>query len=171
LAHPRGASAGNPTPIEVSDKVTHSTPETIRPGRTPASAPFTVAITARAYETGSQGHLTSTAYLQYADHARWELLRAAGVRQTDLLANGIGPVNLETTIRFHRELLAGDEVAVTCVFRWGDGKTFRVEQQFRPQRVRRNRSARNRSARNRSVRDGPRVVRAGLRSGLRPSVR
>ncbi|MCA2218267.1 acyl-CoA thioesterase [Jidongwangia harbinensis] len=90
--------------------------------------PFTVPVTVRVYETDSQGHLTSSAYLQYAEHARWELLRAAGIRQADLLAHGIGPVNLETTIRFHREVLAGDEVGVTCAFRWGDGKTFRVEQ-------------------------------------------
>lgn len=38
---------------------------------------------------------------------------------------------LETTIRYRRELLAGDEVAVTCRFDWGEGKTFRIEQTIR----------------------------------------
>lgn len=40
----------------------------------------------------------------------------------------MGPVALETTIRYQRELLAGDEVDVTCVFEWGGGKTFRIRQ-------------------------------------------
>lgn len=36
------------------------------------------------------------------------------------------------TIRFHRELHAGDAVDVSCVFGWGDSnKTFWVEQDFR----------------------------------------
>lgn len=94
------------------------------------TAPFTVRITVRGYETDAQGHLNGNVYLQYAEHARWELLRAAGVRQSDLLRDGIGPVNLETTIRFHRELMAGEGVDVTCVFVWGEGKSFRVEQTF-----------------------------------------
>ena len=40
--------------------------------------------------------------LQYAKHARWECLRAAGIGQGDLLAKGFGPVSLEERIRFHR---------------------------------------------------------------------
>jgi acyl-CoA thioester hydrolase len=65
--------------------------------------------------------------MQYAEHVRWSLVRAGGVRQSDLLDKGVGPVNLETTMRFFRELRAGDEVDVTCVFLWGEGKSFRVE--------------------------------------------
>jgi acyl-CoA thioester hydrolase len=93
--------------------------------------PFTLRMTVRGYETDAQGHLNGIVYLQYAEHLRWELLRAAGLRQSALLANGLGPVNLETTIRYHRELRAGDDVDVSCAFRWGDGKSFRVEQAFR----------------------------------------
>ncbi|MCQ4080910.1 acyl-CoA thioesterase [Streptomyces sp. RB6PN25] len=93
--------------------------------------PFTVRITVRGYETDAQGHLNGNVYLQYAEHARWSLLQAAGLKQNDLLAKGVGPVNLETTIRYHRELVAGDDVDVTCTFVWGEGKSFRVEQTFR----------------------------------------
>ena len=92
---------------------------------------FSVAVTVRGYETDVQGHLNQSVYLQYGEHARWSLLRAAGIRQADLMAKGIGPVALESTIRYRRELLAGDEVEVTCVFVWGEGKTFRVEQTVR----------------------------------------
>jgi acyl-CoA thioester hydrolase len=93
--------------------------------------PFTVRITVRGYETDAQGHLNGNVYLQHAEHARWELLRAAGIEQNALLDRGVGPINLESTIRYHREVVAGDEVDITCAFIFGDGKSFRVEQSFR----------------------------------------
>ena len=60
---------------------------------------FTVRITVRGYELDTQGHLNQAVYLQYAEHARWELLRAAGITQDALIDSGVGPVALETTIR------------------------------------------------------------------------
>lgn len=91
---------------------------------------FATRITVRGYETDSQGHLNQAVYLQYAEHARWEYLRAAGIRQTDLVAEGIGPVVLETTVKYLRELRAGDSVEVGCSFTWRDGKTFQVVQRL-----------------------------------------
>lgn len=95
------------------------------------SEPFSVRVTVRGYETDVQGHLNQSVYLNYAEHARWSLLKAAGISQARLVATGVGPVALETTIRYKRELLAGDEVDVTCAFAWGGGKTFRIEQTVR----------------------------------------
>ncbi|MET8168773.1 acyl-CoA thioesterase [Streptomyces sp. NPDC005329] len=92
------------------------------------SEPFSVRITVRGYETDVQGHLNQSVYINYAEHARWSLLQAAGITQAGLRAKGVGPVALETTIRYRRELLAGDEVDVTCVFEWSGGKTFRIRQ-------------------------------------------
>ncbi|MFD5638792.1 MULTISPECIES: acyl-CoA thioesterase [unclassified Streptomyces] len=93
--------------------------------------PFFVPVTVRGYETDVQGHLNQSVYLQYAEHARWSVLQAAGIGQAELMARGLGPVALETTIRYRRELRAGDEVEVTCVFLWGEGKSFRIEQTIR----------------------------------------
>ncbi|MFF5308813.1 acyl-CoA thioesterase [Streptomyces massasporeus] len=92
------------------------------------SKPFSVPVTVRGYETDVQGHLNQAVYLNYAEHARWSLLHAAGISQSALVGSGVGPVALETTIRYKRELLAGDEVEVTCAFEWDGGKTFRIEQ-------------------------------------------
>ncbi|MFH8791726.1 acyl-CoA thioesterase [Streptomyces sp. NPDC017941] len=92
------------------------------------SEPFSVSITVRGYETDTQGHLNQAVYLQYAEHARWSLLRAAGIEQRDLLDKGVGPVALENTVRYRSELHAGDEVTVSCAFVWSEGKTFRIEQ-------------------------------------------
>jgi len=95
------------------------------------SEPFSVRVTVRGYETDALGHLNQSVYLQYAEHARWCVLKEAGVDQSELLAKGVGPVVLETTIRYLRELRAGEEVDVTCAFEWGEGKTFRVLQTIR----------------------------------------
>ncbi|MEU1304089.1 thioesterase family protein [Streptomyces shenzhenensis] len=93
--------------------------------------PFSVRVTVRGYETDVQGHLNQAVYLNYAEHARWSLLQAVGISQTRLVGQGVGPVALETRIRYLRELLAGDEVDVTCVFEWSGGKTFRILQTIR----------------------------------------
>ncbi|MEU1513568.1 acyl-CoA thioesterase [Streptomyces sp. NPDC005811] len=92
------------------------------------SEPFSVRITVRGYETDVQGHVNQSVYLNYAEHARWSLLKAAGIGQSELTGHGVGPIALETTIRYRRELVAGDEVDVSCAFEWGDGKTFRIRQ-------------------------------------------
>ena len=92
---------------------------------------FSVRVAARGYEADVNGHVAGSVLLQYGQHARWECLRAAGVDPGDLISKGIGPVSLEERIRFHREVRPGEEVEVSCVFVWGAGKSFRVEQEIR----------------------------------------
>src|SRR5690606_19447386 len=56
---------------------------------------FQVRIAVRGYELDPNGHVNQAVYLQYAEHARWEYLRTAGITQDGLLAAGVGPVALE----------------------------------------------------------------------------
>ena len=95
------------------------------------SSTFQLRFTVRSYELDTQGHLNSAVYHQYAEHVRWECLRAAGVPLERLFESGVGAVQLECTIRFRRELRAADEVEVSCRFVGGEGKTFQIAQQFR----------------------------------------
>jgi acyl-CoA thioester hydrolase len=76
------------------------------------------------------GHVRQDVYLAYAGHARWEIVRAAGVSFEKLHLAGFGPVDIETTVRFRRELMLGDEIEVSCEFVYGDGKTSRVHQRL-----------------------------------------
>ncbi|GAA4444710.1 acyl-CoA thioesterase [Phytohabitans houttuyneae] len=92
---------------------------------------FHVRVGVRGYELDIQGHLNQAVYLQYAEHARWEHLRAAGITPQKMQAARRGPVVLETTIRYLSELRAGDEVDISCAFEWGGGKTFRLRQELR----------------------------------------
>jgi acyl-CoA thioester hydrolase len=91
---------------------------------------FSVPITVRGYELDTQGHLNQAVYVQYSEHARWELLRAAGVKQNELIASGVGPVALEVNVKYLRELRGGDTVDVTCEFVWTEGKVFQLKQQI-----------------------------------------
>ncbi|MEU7903414.1 acyl-CoA thioesterase [Actinoplanes sp. NPDC049118] len=91
---------------------------------------FQVRIGVRGYELDIQGHVNQAVYVQYGEHARWRSFHAAGINTAVLLAAGFGPVVLETTVRYLKELRDGDEVDVTCQFHWGDGKTFQVEQDY-----------------------------------------
>jgi acyl-CoA thioester hydrolase len=93
--------------------------------------PFQVRIAVRGYELDPRGHVNQAVYLQYTEHSRWECLRAAGIRHDALHESGVGPVALEQTIRYFAELRGGDEIDVTCEFRWGTGKTFDFEHQLR----------------------------------------
>jgi len=89
-----------------------------------------VRIAVRGYELDLMGHVNQSVYLQYAEHARWEYLRSAGLVPEVLAGAGVGPAALENTIRYRAELRAGDEVDVSCEFQWGVSKIFRVAQEF-----------------------------------------
>lgn len=87
-------------------------------------------MTVRAYEIDLWGHVNQAVYLQFAEHARFECLRAAGISHERLVQAGVGPVALENTIRYQAELRPGDEVDVTVAFEWGEGKTFHIRQDY-----------------------------------------
>ncbi|WP_280315937.1 acyl-CoA thioesterase [Nocardia abscessus] len=88
---------------------------------------FSTRIEVRVSDLDPQLHVTGAAYHQFADHARFACVQAAGVSVDELIASGLGPVNLETVLRFQRELRGGDTVDVSCAWQWGQGKTYRVE--------------------------------------------
>jgi acyl-CoA thioester hydrolase len=90
-----------------------------------------ITLVVRHDDLDTNGHVRGPAYLAYADHARWATVIAAGVDPTALREQGIGPVNLETTVRFRRELMAGEDIEVSCTFQWNGGKTSHVSQQLR----------------------------------------
>lgn len=92
---------------------------------------FSTTVTVRAYECDANGHVNHAVYHQYGEHGRTETLRALGIEIDDLTAAGIGPVILETTVRFLAELRAGDEVDILLDLRFGAGKTFRMDVELR----------------------------------------
>jgi acyl-CoA thioester hydrolase len=96
-----------------------------------SAEPFRLRMQVRVYEVDTQRHLGGACCVQYAEHSRFACMQAAGVSVPQLLEDGIGPVNLQTDIRYHRELRLGDEVDVSCSWIWGDGKTYQVPHELR----------------------------------------
>ena len=94
------------------------------------TSPFSVRVQARAYEVDRQGHVNQAVYTQYAEHARWQFLHAAGLTPEVLSAAEVGPVLLRQTIRFQRELLAGDDVDISCTISGGQGQLLELMQRF-----------------------------------------
>ena len=92
---------------------------------------FSTTVTVRGYECDANGHVNHAVYHQYGEHGRTEVLRAVGIEVAALTAAGVGPVILESTVRFLAELRAGDEVEVTVDVRFGEGKTFRMDTELR----------------------------------------
>ncbi|MCI2418714.1 acyl-CoA thioesterase [Saccharopolyspora sp. K220] len=91
---------------------------------------FSVQLTVRQYETDFNGHVNHVVYFDWADHARIEYLRRAGLVVETFLANKTAPVILQAEIRYLRELRAGEDVTVTCEPSYGEGKTFTMHHGF-----------------------------------------
>jgi acyl-CoA thioester hydrolase len=91
---------------------------------------FRVGYVVRPEEVDTQGHLNEAEYLRYSERARWACLLAAGLTTDRLLAEGLGPVQLTVTMRFLRELRAGDQVEISSAFHWGAGRTYRIVQGY-----------------------------------------
>ncbi len=53
---------------------------------------------------------------------------AAGCAWDEMMRRRIGPVLLSTTVNFRGELRGDDVVEVSCVAKFGTGKTFTLEQ-------------------------------------------
>jgi acyl-CoA thioester hydrolase len=89
---------------------------------------FSVRIGVRSYELDSLGHVNHAVYHQYAEVARMAAFAAAGCSWERLARRRIGTVLLSTTVHFRGELRLNDEVDVTCVAKFGAGKSFVLEQ-------------------------------------------
>lgn len=83
-----------------------------------------IRLVVRTYEVDDQGHVNGAAYLNYAEHARWECLRAAGIARRAVREHRLALVHVEERVRHHREVRAGDHLELSTMFVWGDGETF-----------------------------------------------
>jgi len=76
------------------------------------------------------GHLNNARYLEFYEKARWSILETSHLGSETIAINRIGPVILEVTIRFSRELLKGEEVTITTSSRRKNDLVFYFDQQM-----------------------------------------
>lgn len=90
--------------------------------------PHSTHITIRSDDIDSNGHVRGSQYLNYAVHARWTALSKAGLSVKQLAAAGYGPVELDVSIKYLRELMLGDEIDVETRFEYPSPKIVKVIQ-------------------------------------------
>ncbi|MFP5070083.1 acyl-CoA thioesterase [Pseudonocardia nantongensis] len=88
------------------------------------AARFAVRIGVRSYEMDVNGHVNHAVYHQYAEHARMEHVREAGLSQAALGEHGLTIVLLSTTVHFRAELRAGELVEVDSELEFTGRKPF-----------------------------------------------
>jgi acyl-CoA thioester hydrolase len=85
----------------------------------------------RVSDVDAQGHMSSASYVQFTNHALWRCVRAAGVDVDTMLDSGVGPVILETNLRYLAELRRGDQVDVSCELVFTGDRTYDVRHELR----------------------------------------
>ncbi|MFD6566120.1 acyl-CoA thioesterase [Micromonospora profundi] len=90
--------------------------------------PHSTHIIIRSDDIDSNGHVRGSQYLNYAVHARWSALAQAGLSVKKLAAAGFGPVDLDVSIKYRRELMLGDEIDVETRFEYPSPKIVKVVQ-------------------------------------------
>jgi YbgC/YbaW family acyl-CoA thioester hydrolase len=58
------------------------------------------------------GHMNNASYLQILENARWVMLKEQGISADKINQLGIGPVILEITIKFLKELKLHDDIEI-----------------------------------------------------------
>jgi acyl-CoA thioester hydrolase len=92
---------------------------------------FRTEVFVRLFDCDAQGHLSGANYVNYSNHVLWSCLRSAGVDIDALLTDGLGPVHLETKIRYMREFRSGDSIDLSCELTFNHGKVYQVRSEFR----------------------------------------
>ncbi len=76
------------------------------------------------------GHVNNARYLDLFERARWNILEKSGLGREAVKARKIGPVIIEVTVRFSRELLPGEQIKILTNSRRKNELVFYFDQQM-----------------------------------------
>jgi acyl-CoA thioester hydrolase len=74
------------------------------------------------------GHVNNAVYLQLFEQARWDWIDLGGGSRDLVKEIGVGPVVVEIQLRFSRELLEGEKIAIRSARETPLGKTYWMNQ-------------------------------------------
>ncbi len=74
------------------------------------------------------GHVNNANYLMLYEKARWNILKSSGKGYDVIRENKTGPVILEVTVRFSKELLAGQRIIIETTSRRKNDLIFFFDQ-------------------------------------------
>jgi len=67
----------------------------------------------REHHLDSYGHVNNATYIQILEEARWESITLGGYGYDKVQESGIGPVILEISVKFRKELKLREKIRVT----------------------------------------------------------
>lgn len=76
------------------------------------------------------GHMNNATYLTLFEEARWEYITKNGYGYKKIMETGLGPVILEITIRYLKELRLRDEVVIRTYMLSYDKKIGKMRQEM-----------------------------------------
>lgn len=76
------------------------------------------------------GHVNNAHYLALYEKARWNILERSELGADMIKINNVGPVILEVTIRFRKELLPGEKIRIETSSRKKNDLIFYFDQQM-----------------------------------------
>lgn len=76
------------------------------------------------------GHMNHSVYLTIFDEARWEFLTSRGYGMVKIQETGFGPIVLEVTLRFLKELKLRDQITVETALVSYEGKVGKLAQKI-----------------------------------------
>jgi acyl-CoA thioester hydrolase len=75
-------------------------------------------------------HVNNARYLDLYERARWDILERSNLGAEFVHNHKIGPIILEVTVRFSRELLPGEEIKIISTFRKKNELVLFIDQQM-----------------------------------------
>jgi len=76
------------------------------------------------------GHVNNAQYLVLYERARWKILEMSGLGADMIRVNKTGPVILEVTVRFSKELLRGQRITIETISRRKNELIFLFDQKM-----------------------------------------
>lgn len=77
------------------------------------------------------GHVNNARYLDLYEQARWEVLDQNGLERKMITETMTGPVILEVTVRFSREIGPGEQVTIETKSRRKNDRIFYFDQEIK----------------------------------------
>ena len=92
--------------------------------------PFSYEVTIRESHLDSFGHMNNAAYLVLFEEARWEFITRNGYSLGKVQELRQGPVVLELSMKFKKEVLLRERIRITLHLLEARGKTCRFRQEM-----------------------------------------
>ena len=92
--------------------------------------PFEYRVQIKEFHLDTFGHVNNAQYLMLYEEARWDFITANGFGLDRIKSEKAGPVLLETTVKFKRELINREWITITSSPGEVNGKIMVIHQQM-----------------------------------------